>query len=105
MKVTEAVLLVDGSNAFNALNRQTALHNIRRLCPTLATSFVNIYMAPSDLYINGNVLLSQEGTTQGDPLAIPMYALAAIPLIKKLKERVEKVNQVWYTSYLAGTQL
>ena len=40
---TEAVLLVDASNAFNALNRQTALHNIRRLCPALATSLINTY--------------------------------------------------------------
>ena len=73
---TEAVLLVDASNAFNTLNRQTALHNIRRLCPVLATSLINTYRAPSELYVDGDVLLSQEGTTQGDPLAMPMYALA-----------------------------
>ena len=30
---TEAVLLVDASNAFNSLNCLSALHNIRRLCP------------------------------------------------------------------------
>ena len=46
--------------------------------------------------MEGNVLLSQEGTSQGDPLAMSMYTLATIPLIKKLKEKVEKVNQVWY---------
>lgn len=86
MKDTEAVLLVDASNAFNALNWQTALHNIRRLCPALATPLINIYRAPSDLYMDGNVLLSQEGTIQGDPLVMPMYALATIPLIKKLKK-------------------
>ncbi len=74
---TEAVLLVDDSNAFNSLNRQTALHNIWRLCPSLATVLLNTYRAPSELFI------SQEGTTQGDPLAMPMYALA---LINKLKE-------------------
>ena len=53
--------------------------------------------------MDGNVLLSQEGTTQGDPLAMPMYALATIPLIKKLKENVEKVNQVWYADDASGT--
>ena len=34
---TDAVLLIAASNAFNALNRATILHNIRVLCPTLAT--------------------------------------------------------------------
>ena len=29
---TDAVLLIDASNAFNALNRAAALHNIRVLC-------------------------------------------------------------------------
>ena len=84
---TEAVLLVDASNAFNALNRQTVLHSIQRLCPALATPLINTYRAPSELYMDGDVLLSQEGTTQGDPLAMPMYALATIPLIRKLKDK------------------
>ena len=46
---TEAMLLVDATNAFNSLNRQVALHNIRRLCPPLATILINTYRAPSDL--------------------------------------------------------
>jgi hypothetical protein len=41
---TEAVLLVDATNAFNSLNRQVALHNIRRLCPPLATILINTYL-------------------------------------------------------------
>ena len=40
------------------------------------------------------MLYSSEGTTQGDPLAMPMYALATIPLIKKLQP--VDVKQVWY---------
>ena len=40
------------------------------------------------------MLYSSEGTTQGDPLAMPMYALATIPLIKKLQS--VDVKQVWY---------
>ena len=99
---TEALLLIDASNAFNSLNRETALHNIQRLCPSLATALINTYRAPSELYVDGDVLLSQEGTTQGDPLAMPMYALATIPLIRKLKSKVNEVNQVWYADDASG---
>ena len=35
---TDAVLLIDASNAFNALNRTAALNNIRVLCPTTKRS-------------------------------------------------------------------
>ena len=30
---TEAILLVDATNAFNTINRQAALHNIGVICP------------------------------------------------------------------------
>ena len=33
---TEGVILVDACNAFNSLNRETALRNILHLCPPLA---------------------------------------------------------------------
>ncbi|XP_065902627.1 uncharacterized protein [Dysidea avara] len=90
---TEAVLLVDASNAFNSLNRLVALHNIRQLCPPLSTILINIYRSPASLLVSGEVILSEEGTTQGDPLAMPMYALATVPLINQLHGTVD---QVWY---------
>ena len=96
---TEAVLLVDATNAFNSLNRQVALHNIRRLCPPLATILINTYRAPTELFVDGDSFFSQEGTTQGDPLAMPMYALATIPLIKKLKGNSK---QIWYADDAAA---
>ena len=89
----EAALLVDATNAFNSLNRQTALQNIRRLCPPIATILVNTYRAPTELFVDNDVILSQEGTTQGDPLAMAMYGLATIPLIRKLDS---PCKQVWY---------
>ena len=62
---TEAIILVDASNAFNSLNRQTALRNIRHLCPALSKVLINTYREDVRLYINGETMLSQEGTTQG----------------------------------------
>ena len=53
---TEAVLLVDASNAFNSLNHQVALHNISMLCPSLATILINTYRANVPLFIDGKHL-------------------------------------------------
>ena len=48
---SEAVLLVDASNAFNSLNRPMALHNIRRIYPLLSTVLINTYMLSSLLMV------------------------------------------------------
>ena len=91
---TEAVILVDACNAFNSLNRENALRNIPHLCPPLARILVNTYRDDIQLFIDGNTLLSQEGTTQGDPLAMAMYAVAITPLIRSLKD--DETKQVWF---------
>ena len=62
---TDAILLVDASNAFNLLNRKVALLNILRKCPSLAKLLINTYRHNPQLFVDGEVLLSQEGTTQG----------------------------------------
>ena len=77
---TDAVLLVDASNAFNQVNCQSAQHNISILCPSFATILKNTYGVPIKLFITGEgEIASKEGTTQGDPLAMAMYALAVTP--------------------------
>ena len=63
----DAILMVDASNAFNPLNRVVALHNVRQICLPFATILINIYRSPACLFISGEVLISEEGTTQGDP--------------------------------------
>ena len=90
----EAILLVDASNAFNSLNRQTALRNIQHLCPPLFKVLVNTYRENTQLFIDGETIMSQEGTTQGDPLAMAMYAIAITPLIHHLKDTA--VHQAWF---------
>ena len=46
---TDAVLVIDASNAFNALNTAAALYNIRVLFPTLATYMIKTYRQPERL--------------------------------------------------------
>lgn len=49
---TEAILQIDATNAFNSLNRQATLHNIRRLCPPFATVLINTYREHTELFID-----------------------------------------------------
>ena len=89
--------MVDASNAFNSVNRQAALHNISILCPALSMVLHNTYGAPTRLFVTGQgEISSREGTTQGDPLAMSMYALATVPLIRKLHSTVPDASQVWF---------
>lgn len=46
---TEGVLLVDASNAFNSLNRSSALLNVKFLCPSRAPALINIYHYHAEL--------------------------------------------------------
>ena len=89
---TEAAILVDASNAFNSLNRQVALRNIQQLCPPLSMILTNTYRKDIDLFIDGETIYSQEGTTQGNPLAMAMYAIAISPLINNLE--CESLKQI-----------
>ncbi len=56
--------------SFN-LNRKLALYNVQHTCPSLAKVLINTYRNPSDLFVDGITLLSDEGTTQGDPSMCP----------------------------------
>ena len=83
---TDAVLLINADNAVNCLNRTVTLHNVQYTCPPLATIAVNFYHTPSHLFVTGGMeLSSEEGTTQGCPLPMALYALSIIPLINKCR--------------------
>ena len=89
---TEAVLLIDASNAFNSANRSVFLHNISIVCPTVATYVKNCYSQPSRLFIIGGCeLKSSEGTTQGYPIAMAIYAIAIIPLMLMVLDVSDKL--------------
>ena len=102
-EATEGILLVDAKNAFNNLNREAALHNVQYLCPALHKILHNCYQAPCRLFVSGGgELQSEEGTTQGDPLSMPFYALAVMPLIQQLQTKHSLVRQIWLADDSAG---
>ena len=53
-------------------------------CPSFATLLHNCYSSPTHLYIGGETILANEGVPQGDPLAMPFYAISTLPLINRL---------------------
>ena len=88
------MILVDASNAFNSVNRQALLHNVRVICPELSIIAINMYRTTCRLFDGGSEILSQEGTTQGDNLAMSLFAIATLPVLRKLEDH-EQVAQVW----------
>ena len=89
----EGVLLTDASNAFNSMNRAIALHNIQITCPRDTTVLINTYRSPSKLFVAGRgELLSREGTTQGDPLAMPFQAIFTSLIMSIPNAKFDSVN-------------
>ena len=51
-----------------------------------------LYAAPARLFISGGQeITSSEGTTQGDPTAMAMYAIAILPLLD-MKSNAKKTS-------------
>ena len=102
---TEIILLVDASNAFNSMNRKVMIHNTFILCPTIAIFTSNCYQQKIRLFIvGGKELLSLEGTTQGDPIAMAVYGINLLPLMSSLKSSCVSSNMkhVAFADNLSG---
>ena len=101
---TDALLLVDATNAFNSINRQAMLHNIQYICPPMATYAYNSYCVSSRLFIQGGKeLSSSEGTTQRDSFAMAMYAIGITPLFNVIRnEDTRNLKQAAFADDLGG---
>ena len=82
---THGFIQIDASDAFNSINRTLFLHNVKFLCPEIATYINNCYMKPSRLFITGaKEISSNKRTTQEDLIAMGMHALSLMPLLTSI---------------------
>ena len=100
---TDVVLLIDESNAFNSLNRAAALHNISVLCPSVANYPIKTYRRHARLFVmGGKELVSAEGATQEDSLAMSLYAVSLQPSIAQLQIS-SSAKQCWFANDARGS--
>ena len=100
---TDAILLIDAANAFNSINRDAMMKNIGRICPIAYVYAYNCYSVHARLFVLGGAeIKSKEGTTQGDPTSMALYALGSLPLIWFLSQIESEVSQVAYADDLTG---
>ena len=66
------------------------------------TYAINTYRLPTRLFVvGGQELKSSEGTTQGDPLSMAIYAISLQPLITSL-QNASSTKQCWYADDASG---
>ena len=81
-----SVLLIDAKNAVNPINHKEIFHDLKFICPIIATHIINFYATPSRLFIaSGGEILSR-GDNSRWPNNSGSYALGILPLIKFLLE-------------------
>lgn len=103
-KITDTVMKVDFYNAFNKANRKKIIALAESHMPSVRDYIRSSYEYPSVLRYHDNVIWSQEGVQQGDPLGPLLFCL----LLKELTDSLPKcldIN-VWYLDdgTIAGSQ-
>ena len=72
----DCLVKVDMKNAFNAVDRNEILVNTQERCREMLP-YTKAYLAsPSELVGDGYVVMSEEGTPQGDPCSALLFDMA-----------------------------
>ena len=70
------------------------------MCPSSVPFLINRYHSSAEFLVNGEPILSQEGTTQGDPLTMAVYPIGTLTFIRAVS--TNGANQICYTDDAAA---
>ena len=82
----DSVLLIDFENAFNSVDRDTILDWSYEKAPECYPYVLNSYGSPSFLFYNDEIIESQSGVQQGDPIGPDLFSAALSKVTKKLED-------------------
>lgn len=86
------IIKLDIRNAFNSIERDSILSEVKDLTPTIFPFLNQCYSTSSNLLYNGSSIESQVGAQQGDPLGPLIFSMAIHKAISSLKAPLN----VWY---------
>ena len=102
-------LLADTANGFNNLSSLAMLWAVAHRWPRASRFAFNCYRHVPQLVIRvpgdrtPKIILSKEGATQGDPMAMPLYGISVAVLAEQLKHEFSSPMQVWYADDFSAT--
>ncbi len=87
-KHDQLVAKIDFRNAFNCLRRDCLLEAVASQLPELLNFVINIYGHATDLYFGEHLIISAEGTQQGDPLGPLLFAITTFILLQNVQSEL-----------------
>lgn len=89
---SKVILKVDVKNAFNSIERDVMLSEIKAKIPQLYHYLRQCYLQPSYLLFGDKIIWSKVGAQQGDPAGPLIFSLAIHPLVSQLTSELN----IWY---------
>jgi len=80
----EVLVKLDFKNAFNSLHRDAILESTATHFPELLPFVTSSYGYSSDLYYDANIIISDEGVQQGDPLGPLLFCITINDVLHSL---------------------
>ncbi|GJS42882.1 putative reverse transcriptase domain-containing protein [Tanacetum coccineum] len=91
-----SMLLVDLKNAFNLVDPEVMLREVRLCCPAISRWVEFCYSNPARLYYGEHTLWSCQRVQQGDPLSPLLFSLVLHPLTCKIMDFFSLSLHAWY---------
>ena len=85
----KAVVKLDFKNAFNTVRRDVILKAVHDATPDCYAYVHSAYSAASHLFIGSEIISSEEGVQQGDPLGPMLFCMAVHPLLTACKTELK----------------